>query len=127
MQYQQATGKLYDDNNDLIGIGWAGHQAGRNNPQMQDIKDVGPLPVGKYVINDPINSPKLGPEAFSLMPDSSNKMFGRSAFYIHGASITNPAMSSDGCIVMPRPTRDLIGTKIAGSPLDSPLRVLTVV
>jgi hypothetical protein len=126
MIFEQTTGKLYDDDK-LIGVGWAGHLQGRNNHEMQNVKDVGPLPVGKYIINDPIDSPKLGPKAFSLTPDPSNNMFGRADFFIHGASIEHPALSSDGCVIQGPVTREYIRIKIGGSPLDSPLRLLNVV
>lgn len=126
MKYEQATGKLFDDNG-LIGVGWAGHQDGKNNPAMQDVKDIGPLPVGNYTIGDPVNGTHLGPLAFPLTPDPSNVMFGRGAFFIHGASITNPAMSSDGCIIQGRSVREYIAQKIAGTQVGDPARGLQVV
>lgn len=126
MRYEQATGKFYDDTPTLIGTGWAGHLDGRNNPDMQDVKGIGPLPKGTYVIGDPLNDTHLGPLAFPLTPDPANTMFGRSAFFIHGASAVHPALSSDGCIIQPHDTRELISTKIGGSPMDSPLRILVV-
>ena len=125
MNYDQATGRLTDENG-LVGIGWAGQLAGKNNPAMQNVPKTGPLPVGNYVINDPINDPKLGPVAFPLTPDPANEMFGRAGFFIHGADIRIPSLSSEGCIVQQRTVREYIEQKIAGSPLDSPLRQLTV-
>lgn len=125
MNYEQDTGKFYDGSV-LVGQGWAGHEAGKNNHDMQQVHGVGPLPIGKYVIADPVEGTHLGPEAFPLVPDPSNEMFGRSAFYIHGASAMHPQMSSDGCIILARPSRDYIGAKIRGTPKDSPNRQLTV-
>lgn len=126
MRFQQATGKLFDETDALVGVGWAGHLDGKNNPTMQNVEDVGPLPVGIYTISDPINSAKLGPLAFSLVPEADNQMFGRAGFFIHGASISCAEMSSDGCIIMPRPTREMLSKKISGLPVGNPLRQLVV-
>ena len=127
MIYEQATGKLSEDTGKVIGIGWAGHLQGRNNPEMQNVKDVGPLPKGKYIVGDPEDSAKLGPLAFPLTPDPSNEMFGRSSFYIHGASLDHPALSSDGCMIQGRVAREYIRIKIGQALADSPLRVLQVI
>lgn len=126
MRYEQATGKLFDENG-LVGTGWAGQLLGKNNPAMQNVKMTGPLPVGKYTINDPIDHPKLGPEAFPLTPDPANEMFGRADFYIHGANRRTPSLSSEGCIIQSRVVRDYIWTKIKGTPKDAPVRELDVV
>lgn len=126
MIYHQQSGKLYDEGT-LVGIGWAGHLDGKNNPDMQDIKGIGPLPQGLYTVNDPVDNTHLGPLAFPLTPHPENFMFGRNSFFIHGASSSHPALSSDGCIIQGPVTRAYIKKKIGGSPLDSPLRVVQVV
>jgi Protein of unknown function (DUF2778) len=127
MTYEQTSGKLLDDNGKLIGIGWAGHLQGRNNPAMENVEGVGPLPRGKYVVGNPIDHTHLGPLSFPLQPDPSNKMFGRSGFFIHGASQIHPALSSDGCIIQGLIAREYLRIKIGESPMDSPLRILQVV
>jgi hypothetical protein len=45
--YSQSTGqlKLYSE---VLGIGYSGKGKGRNDPAMQDVKDVGPIPAGEY-------------------------------------------------------------------------------
>ena len=127
MRYEQATGKLLDENG-LIGIGWAGQLAGKNNPAVQNVPKVGPLPVGNYIVGDVIMShPRLGEYVMPLTPDPANEMFGRADFYIHGANRTTPATSSEGCIIQSRSAREYVGQKIAGSPMDSQLRKLQVV
>ena len=126
MKYEQATGKLFDESG-LVGTGWAGQLAGKNNPAMQNVSKTGPLPVGNYVVNDPIDSPHLGPEAFPLTPDPANEMFGRSDFFIHGANVKTPSTSSEGCIIQSRIVRDYLWTKIKGTPKDAPERLLEVV
>ena len=127
MKYEQATGRLLEDDGKVIGIGWAGHLQGRNNPAMQDVKGVGPLPKGKYMVGDPEDGTHLGPLAFPLTPDPANEMFGRNAFFIHGASAEHPALSSDGCIIQGRIAREYVKIKIGAAPKDSPLRQLEVV
>lgn len=125
MTYEQVTGKFFDGDK-VIGIGWAGHLQGRNNPDMQNVKGVGPLPKGKYIINDPEDGTHLGPIAFPLTPDPANEMFGRSGFFIHGADIQHPALSSDGCIIQGRVAREYIKIKIGSAELTDPVRELTV-
>lgn len=127
MRYEQATGRLLRDDGVVIGLGWSGHLQGRNNPEMQNVKGVGPIPKGKYMVNDPEDGTHLGPLAFPLTPDPSNTMFGRSAFFIHGASLDHPTMSSDGCIIQGRLEREYIKLKIGGTPSDAPIRQLLVV
>lgn len=126
MKYEQATGKLFDGP-ELIGIGWAGHLVGKNNPQMQNVKDVGPLPLGRYTIGNAVGGSHLGPLAFPLTPDPANSMLGRSGFYIHGADRRTPSMSSDGCIIQNRITREYIDKKIGSTRVDAPERELLVV
>jgi hypothetical protein len=126
MRYEIKTGKLFTDDG-LVGVGWAGHSEGKNNPDMQNVRETGPLPVGIYTVGDPINSPRLGPLAFPLTPDPSNKMYGRSGFYLHAPSISHPAMSSDGCIIMVRAVREHLEEKIKGTPQDALVRKLEVV
>lgn len=78
---------------------------GKNNSGMQDVPSVGPLPVGFYSINPPVDSETHGPYALPLTPDPGNQMYGRSAFMIHGDSLEHPGFASQGCIIMARPIR----------------------
>ena len=125
MKYEIPTGKLFDENG-LIGTGWAGQLAGKNNPAMQNVSKVGPLPMGTYWVGDPITHPRLGALGFPLTPDPANEMFSRADFYIHGANRKTPSISSEGCIIQMLPTREYIQKKIAESPKESPLRQLIV-
>lgn len=127
MIYKQTTGYLNEDDGKLVGIGWAGHLQGKNNPAMENVKNVGPLPRGKYIVGDPIDHTHLGPKAFPLTPDLANQMFGRADFYIHGANIEHPALSSDGCIVMGAIAREYLRIKMGGAREDPTLRLLEVV
>lgn len=126
MIYEQTTGRFLDGPT-LVGSGWAGHGAGKNNHAMQNVKGVGPLPLGKYYIGDPLEGTHLGPLAFPLTPDKSNEMFGRGSFWIHGASAAHPELSSDGCIIQGRASRAYIQAKIKGTPKDALARVVEVI
>ena len=111
--YSQSKGTIeYHDSDQafLIGKGWAGHGAGKNNPELQTVKETGPLPRGWYKIGQPQSHPTVGPFALRLTPDEGNEMFGRDGFLIHGASL-NPLKrgeESKGCIVAMRSTREKI-------------------
>lgn len=105
--YQIATGALRNAAGELVATGYAGHGAGLNNPDMQFVHGIGPLPVGTYTMGKPVDDPKLGPYAIPLIPDAENEMYGRDAFYIHGDEALHPGehLASDGCIVQPHPAR----------------------
>ena len=97
--YVQKNGRLLNSQRRLIGIGYSGHDEGKNNPVMQDRPDLGPIPCGEYTIAAPFDSPDHGPYCLRLAPDPANQMFGRSGFLIHGDSIVHPGMASLGCII----------------------------
>lgn len=104
--YVQSTGALYRPDGSHCADGYSGHKAGVNNPDMQRIRDVGPIPCGVYVIGTARDHPMLGPVAIPLTPDVANVMFGRSHFYCHGDNQAHDRSASMGCIIMPRPARE---------------------
>ena len=120
--YSQSTGKLFqvadDGTSKLLGVGFAGndsrpganpsHIPGRNNPEAQTLRCIGPLPVGWYTMGEPFHHPELGPLTFILTPDPTNEMFGRDSFRMHGASATDPLNSSEGCIVQAHDVRQAV-------------------
>lgn len=118
--YSQITGALRDAEGAIVAIGYAGHGEGKNDPEAQHIRNVGPLPRGLYRIGDAIAHRKLGPASLPLTPDAGNVMHGRSGFYIHGDSIKAPGTASTGCIILAADVR----ARIAGS-RDRWLVVLT--
>jgi hypothetical protein len=92
--YSQRTGEL-KLGNDVIGKGFSGTGAGRNNPAMQNRAKVGPIPVGDYGIigKGPVGNGKapndmmirllpiagasntfgrFGPEPFTITPDTGS-------------------------------------------------------
>jgi hypothetical protein len=108
--FKQGSGLLWNDDGTVRSVGWAGQREGKNNPAMQDVPKTGPLPVGEYTINEPHDSPHTGPYTMDLTPSPNNNMFGRDDFRIHGAAFEHPELSSEGCIIMPKPVREKIWT-----------------
>lgn len=106
--YAQRTGALTRDDGMIVAVGYSGAGAGKNNPDAQDLHDVGPLPRGHYFIEPPVDTRTHGPFVLWLDPDVDNVMYGRSGFGIHGDSVIHPGMASEGCIVLPRAIREQI-------------------
>jgi len=112
-RYEQRTGRLLHYETDestaeRIAIGYAGAGEGKNNPEMQDVHNVGPLPVGTYTIEAPSDTKTHGPYVLHLTPAPENEMFGRSAFLIHGDSKVDPGNASEGCMIFARTIRERI-------------------
>ena len=118
MIYEQRTGILKDINGQFIAQGYAGHGSGKNNPAMESVHNIGPLPRGIYYIQAPINKNNTGPYSLPLIPDVNNEMYGRSGFYMHGGlsePFTEPdgdkilpGQESDGCTIFPRTVREKV-------------------
>ena len=66
-QYDQSSGELRL-NGALMGKGYAGTGAGRDNPDMEDVAYVGPIPRGDYDIGPAYSHPSLGPVVMNLDP-----------------------------------------------------------
>lgn len=98
--FVQSSGKLkHDDYPDAYG--YAGNGYGKNNPAMESIKSVGPLPCGRYnIIGPPVDTMEHGPYVMHLNPNDESVMFGRSGFLMHGDSLCVPGNASEGCIVV---------------------------
>jgi hypothetical protein len=110
LTYSQATGEMRDASGNLLGMGYAGHGPGLNNPAMQEIHNVGPLPRGAYEISPPVDTATHGPFVMWLTPDPANEMFGRFGFGIHADKVANPGkrLASTGCIVLSRDVREAV-------------------
>ena len=97
-QYEQSNGTL-TRNGQVLGVGYSGNGDALNNPAMQAIRMHGPLPRGQYTIQAPSVHPKLGPIAMELLPFSTNTMFLRGGFFIHGDNAQMNHTASDGCMI----------------------------
>lgn len=106
--YRQSTGRI-SHNGLKLGDGYAGDGSWRNIPHAQSVSPAGPLPRGRYTIPGHfVDDLKNGRLALQLVPDTQNRMFGRSRFFIRGDNATRTGASSGGCIVLPRHVRVLI-------------------
>ncbi len=106
-RYRQSTGEFWQDAT-LLGVGYSGFGLGKNNPALQDTVRVGPLPAGRYGISGPTDTQAHGAVVFTLTPDKSNTMHGRSGFLIHGDSRRHPGQASNGCIILDLALREAI-------------------
>jgi hypothetical protein len=102
--YQQSTGDL-SFNGAFVERGYSGAPTGKNNPAMQAVPNIGPIPRGNYWLGEPHTSPHTGPYSLNLTPTAGTNTFGRSAFRMHGDSIRHPGAASEGCIIMTTATR----------------------
>jgi RHS repeat-associated protein len=81
---------------------------GRNNPNADDLEEVGPIPKGTWVAGVPYNSPRTGPNTIPLypvtLPPGEDPCFGTprkcDTFRIHGAKPWG-SDKSIGCIILP--------------------------
>ncbi len=108
--WTQQAGELWW-NGKLISKGYAGKGRGKNNPALQAVKGIGPIPQGIWKMVGVRDSPNTGRFTISLVAQDGNQddihqPTGRSAFRVHGDSIKNPGTASRGCIVLPRGIRE---------------------
>jgi hypothetical protein len=95
--YYQATGKLRLDGKE-IGSGYSGKAEGKNNPDKEKEKNIGPIPRGAYKIGKPKDWKGMH-NVFDLTPDGHDA-HGRTQLLIHGDSKKNPGNASEGCIIL---------------------------
>jgi hypothetical protein len=131
LTYRQKTGEILRDGK-LLAKGYAGFDdgdgipepgEGKNDPAMQVVRNVGPVPVGRYQVTRPFVHPTAGSFVMRLLPLPGTQTFGRSGFLIHGDSRKNPGAGSHGCIVLSRADRELVwatGERILEVVADAP-------
>lgn len=104
--YAQKSGTLWRDGKQ-VATGYSGCDEGKNDPAMQAVADVGPIPQGKWtIVGPPINTRDHGPYVLRLQPAAGTNTFGRNGFLIHGDSIESPGYASKGCVILPRTARE---------------------
>jgi len=118
--YIQETGELQQDGKS-VAKGYSGAGAGKNNPKLQALHNVGPIPQGDWTISGPPTSTvEHGPYVLRLNPAPETETFGRSGFLIHGDSKAAPGTASQGCVILPRSAREEVwqssdrGLKVVG-------------
>ena len=107
--WQQAQHTMMDPAGRVLDrTGYSGKGTAKNDPDKQCVVDQGPIPRGTYTVGPAMNHPRLGPVSIPLTPHPINDMCQRFGFFIHGESVSDPGNASDGCIVLPRASREAI-------------------
>jgi len=109
--YVQSSGELWQGSFH-VGTGYSGFDAGRNQPSMQAVRGVGPIPRGLWTILGPPQNIVPGPGIYvlRLTPSFGTPTFGRSEFLLHGEAGNHPGCVSHCCIVMPHDARVAVWT-----------------
>lgn len=97
--YDRASGVLTNKLGKIYKV-YSGHGEGLDNPSMESVHDIGPLPSGEYEMTAIVDSPHTGPNTIILNPKEENRMFGRSGFRIHGDNANEDFSASNGCIIL---------------------------
>jgi hypothetical protein len=106
--YSQKTGELQQDGKP-VATGYSGAGPGKNNPEMEQVQNVGPIPQGDWlIVGPPVNTVTHGPFVLHLKPAPATQTFGRDGFLVHGDSVEHPGRASEGCIILPRAVREQI-------------------
>jgi RHS repeat-associated protein len=115
-EYSQTTGNLVrviHGERTPVGQGYSGNGDGLNNPSMQGTANTGPIPQGDWTIQEQqdnsTGSGRRFPASMRLTPDEGTDTFGRSGFVIHGDNSRGDQSASQGCMILPRNIRDVIG------------------
>lgn len=104
--YSQSTGSLSQDK-EFLGKGYSGHREGLNNPKLEMVHDLGPIPSGVWDIGMFFDDTHLGPCVAALRP-TTQEVYGRGGFFIHGDNKSMNHSASDGCIILARYLRQAI-------------------
>lgn len=106
--YAQKTGELQQDG-EHVATGYSGAAEARNNPEMQNIPNLGPIPRGDWTISGPpIDTRDHGPYVLRLQPEPETETHGRVGFLMHGDSKAHPGTASHGCIILPLAVREQV-------------------
>lgn len=103
--YSQSTGILSDG--EPKGKGYSGHGQGLNNAKLEMVHNLGPIPKGVWEIGMFFDDQHLGVCVAALKPTSQD-VFGRGGFFIHGDNKYMNYSASDGCIILSRQLREAI-------------------
>lgn len=107
--YSQKTGTLSWIS--AAGIGYSGNGEGLNNPDAQQVHDVGPIPRGMWSVGKFFDDAGgKGPLVANLVPTPGTDTFGRDGFMIHGDNTRGDKSASHGCIILPHWLREVLGS-----------------
>jgi hypothetical protein len=99
--YHQITGDLFYNSVVVTPVerGYSGYGTLKNDPDMQGVSDLGPIPRGEYTIGAFVDiRGGTTTNAVPLTPDPGTEMFGRSGFFVHGFNNGNPGGASQDAL-----------------------------
>ena len=73
--YSQKTGKLTLDGKE-VGKGYSGHGDGKNNPEKEKMKNVGPIPAGVWTIGKAFKHDSKGLTVMRFTPSGTRPTAG---------------------------------------------------
>lgn len=107
LTYSQPNGHI-TIRNTFVGTGYSGHGVGLDNPDKEDMPNIGPIPRGEWeILRWDDHHGEKGPQVAVLSPVGHNA-HGRSAFLIHGDTAELNHTASHGCIIASRAIRDAL-------------------
>lgn len=108
-RYEQRTGNILVVNGDYVlpfASGYAGAGNGLNNPELDGVRNTGPLPSGRYSMRI-AQHPRFKAPAIALTQTEGDKK-GRSGFWVHGDNGKANRSASSGCPIFNAPIRHCI-------------------
>jgi hypothetical protein len=106
--YAQHSGELQQDGTP-VAAGYSGAKEGKNNPALESVPNVGPIPCGRWTITGPpVDTHDHGPYVLRLDPAAETQTHARTGFLMHGDSRANPGTASHGCIILPWAIREQV-------------------
>ena len=106
--YAQKSGELQQEGKP-VATGYSGAGRGKNNPEIQNVPNVGPIPQGDWTIaGPPVDTADHGPYVLRLNPAGGTETFGRNGFLMHGDSKEHPGCAAHGCVILPRTVREQV-------------------
>lgn len=119
--FHQSTGEVTRDG-EHFDWAYSGHSAGVNNPALQFMSKVGPIPVGHYTIGPAFVHPVAGAVCMRLTPNPGTDDHGRDGFMWHGDNIAMNHTASEGCIISNRNARSAVAAAVVAG--ENQLEVL---
>jgi len=99
--YNQRSGAISHDGV-FVGNGYSGHDNGLNNPALESVHGIGPIPRGNWLTLEWVDDyPGKGPVVARLAPVERDA-HGRTGFLIHGDNQLGDHSASHGCIIAAR-------------------------
>ena len=114
-KYSQKSHTLWHNGEVVSTVGYSGSGPGKNNPEMEKLRNIGPIPAGKWTISDKFRNTydKKTNEVtrrnvLDLTFQGVKTPHDRNGFLIHGDNKKNNESASEGCIILPLEVRRLI-------------------